>query len=304
MGTERYAIGGGMKPGRYKLAAVHDLSGYGRASLTVAVPVLSSMGIQVCPLPTALLSTQTSGFTDYTYLDLTDEMYGIIDHWEAIGLEFDCIYSGFLGSGNQAACVADMFRRLGKDGALFVVDPVLGDNGSSYGPISEELIAAMGELIAEAHLITPNFTEAAMLLHEPYPNYADENSVLQWLKRLSSQGPSRVVITSVPLQGSDSSNFVYAHDSLEGAVYRLQTPRLPFNYAGAGDMFTSILIGSLAAGEEFPSALARAAEQVLQAVQHAADEGVSEREGVLLEPVLPHIAASPPSFTCEKVEDL
>ncbi len=284
-----------------KAAAVHDLSGYGRASLSIALPVLATLGVQVCPLPTALLSTQTSGFTSYHYRDLTDDMYLILKHWKEIGLSLDAIYSGFLGSSRQISCVTEMIRSFASPEVLVVIDPVMGDEGTPYDPITPEHIEGMKHLISHADVITPNYTEAALLLGEPYRETVREEEVLTWLDRLRESGPSRVVITSVPVEGMEKSCIVYASDANSGDAYRLVSRRLPAAYPGSGDMFASILTGSLLQDSDFLRASARAAEFVSKAIQAAIDDRVPEREGVLIEPILQELARGKVTFTWERL---
>lgn len=181
-----------------KVAAIHDLSGFGRASLTTVIPILSTMGIQVCPVPTAILSTHTSNFTGYSFIDLTDYMEEHIAHWKKLNLEFDCIYSGFLGSPRQIKIVSDFVDHFGHKDNLVVVDPVMGDNGSLYGTMGEEMVVEMRKLVSKADIITPNFTEAAFLLGEKYKETTTEEEVKNWLVRISEMGPKIVIITSVP----------------------------------------------------------------------------------------------------------
>ena len=181
-----------------KVAAIHDLSGFGRASLTTVIPILSTMGIQVCPVPTAILSTDTSNFTGYSFIDLTDYMEEHIAHWKKLNLEFDCIYSGFLGSPRQIKIVSDFVDYFGHKDNLVVVDPVLGDNGSLYGTMGQEMVTEMRKLVSKADIITPNFTEAAFLLGEEYKEVTTEQEVKEWLVRIAEMGPKIVIITSVP----------------------------------------------------------------------------------------------------------
>ena len=284
-----------------KAAAVHDISGFGRASLSVVLPVMAALGVQVCPLPTALLSTQTDGFEGYHYRDLTEDMYAILDHWSDIGLRFDGIYSGFLGSARQISCVTDLISNFADDSALVVVDPVLGDDGKAYGPISAELIDGMKQLITHADVIVPNYTEASLLLGEHYAHRVTEEHIIRSMKRLSKAGPSLVVITSVPIARKESSSMVYMYDRIEEAAYRLEAPLLPAAYPGSGDMFASILTASLLQHLSPPKAAARAAEYVAMAIQEAINEQVPRREGLLIEPVLPKLAGAPVSFICEQL---
>ena len=156
-----------------RVAAIHDLAGFARTSLTAAIPILSSMGIQATPLPTAILSTQTVGYNDFTLLDLTDDMVRILDHWERLGLRFDGVYSGFMASTAQMDSAARCIRNCLAPGGLAVVDPVLGDDGKLIPTMTPEMVAKMRWLITCADLITPNFTEVCLLLDEPYSPEAD-----------------------------------------------------------------------------------------------------------------------------------
>ena len=181
-----------------RVAAVHDLSGFGRASLTIAIPVLATMGIQVCPLPTAVLSSQTSGMEGFTFLDLTSQMGPIMDHWAELGLRFDAVYTGFLGSPEQSGLAGRCIREFRKPGGLAVVDPVLGDNGRLDPTQTPEMVEAMRALIAQADVVTPNLTEAAFLLNEEFRPDISPEGLKDQLRALSAAGPSAVVITSAP----------------------------------------------------------------------------------------------------------
>ena len=180
-----------------KVAAIHDLSSYGRASLTVVIPILSSMGIQTCPLPTAVLSTH-SGFSDYYFTDLTEHMKGVINHWQQLNLSFDAIYSGFLGSNAQIDLVMEVIDKFKSNDSIAVVDPVMGDNGKLYGPLNQGLVNEMKRLVKVADIITPNITEAAFLLDKEYPENLAVSEIKVWLKELADLGPDKVVITSAP----------------------------------------------------------------------------------------------------------
>ena len=152
-----------MKSPVKRVAAIHDLSGFGRASLTVVIPILSTMGVQVCPLPTAVLSTH-SKFEDFHFIDLTGEMSDYIRHWKQLGISFDAVYSGFLGSPRQIDIVTDFIDHFSQQDQLVIVDPVLGDNGALYGPLNKDMVTEMQSLIKQADIITPNITEASLLL--------------------------------------------------------------------------------------------------------------------------------------------
>ena len=269
-----------------RVAAIHDLSGFGRASLTIVSPVLSTMGMQVCPLPTSLLSTHTSGFEGYTFLDLTSEMVKIINHWKKIGIDFDSIYSGFLGSPKQVEIVSRFIDEFRVQNQLVVVDPVMGDDGVTYGPYGPDMIDAMKKLVKKAGIITPNFTESCFLLDKEYSSKVTENEIKEHLLRLSEEGPGKVVITSVPLENFHEKSFVYAYDREFNTYWKAGCSYIPASYPGTGDMFTSVLVGALLQGDSLPIALDRAVQFVSLAIRSTFGYGSPGREGVLFEKVL------------------
>ena len=183
-----------------KVVAVHDLSGVGHVSLMAVIPVLSSMGFQVCPLPTAVLSAHTQ-YPTYSFLDLTDEMKRIIENWEKMNVHFDTFYTGYLGSPQQAQIVEEFILKFRGENDMVVVDPVLGDNGRLYKGITEEMVTEMKKLIHLADVITPNLTELYYLLDMPYQEHITDAELKQALKTLSDRGPAIVIATSVPVSG-------------------------------------------------------------------------------------------------------
>ena len=274
-----------------RIAAIHDLSGFGRCSLTVIIPTLSAMGMQVCPLPTAVLSTHTGGFDDYEFVDLTDSMNGFIRHWQALNLTFDCIYSGFLGSTRQISIVIDFINTFSKSNALVVIDPVLGDDGKTYDTFDKEMIDKMKGLIHYADVITPNITEAAFLLDEDYPKTMDHQMIKSWLLRLAGKGPDTVIITSVPLQTAPNQTAVVAYNKSTNRFWKVHCDYIPAMYPGTGDIFTSVLIGSLLQGDSLPIALDRAVQFVSMAIRASFGYGYPTREGVLIEHILENLRA-------------
>lgn len=269
-----------------KVAAIHDLSGFGRASLTTVIPILSTMGIQVCPVPTAILSTHTSNFTGYSFIDLTDYMEEHIVHWKKLNLEFDCIYSGFLGSPRQIKIVSDFVDHFGHKDNLVVVDPVMGDNGHLYGTMGEEMIVEMRKLVSKADIITPNFTEAAFLLGEEYKETTTEEEVKNWLVRISEMGPKIVIITSVPdekINEFEKNMSVIAYNREDDVFWKVSCKYIPVSYPGTGDAYTSVLIGSLLQGDSLPVAIDRAMQFVTQCIKASYGFKYPSREGVLLE---------------------
>ena len=272
-----------------KVAAIHDLSGYGRASLTTIIPILSNMKVQVCPVPTAILSTHTGGFEGYSFIDLTDYMQEHIAHWKRLDLEFDCIYSGFLGSPKQIEIVADFIDYFGKKSKFIVVDPVMGDNGKLYSTMDNEMEVGMRNLIKKADIITPNFTEVMYLLGKEYDKNIDIEKVKEYLKDLSNMGPKIVIATSVPEieeNKMDKKTSVVAYDRENDVFWRVSCRYIPASYPGTGDAYTSVVIGSLLQGDSLPMAIERGVQFITQCIMASYGFKYPKKEGVLLEKML------------------
>lgn len=274
-----------------RVAAIHDLSGFGRASLTVIIPILSTMGVQTCPLPTAVLSSHTGGFNDYHFVDMTEDMVKIIDHWKALDIAFDAIYSGFLGSPRQVDIVMDFINTFARPDQFVVVDPVMGDDGKPYKTMGTEMIRQMQSLVSHADIITPNFTEAAFLLDEPYTDNLDEAQIKEWILRLCDKGPGKVIITSVPVAGRKNMSGVVAFDRDDGRFWKVDCTYIPAHYPGTGDAFASVIVGGLLQGDSLPIALDRAVQFVSMAIRSTFGYNYPSREGVLLERVLTNLRA-------------
>ena len=268
-----------------KIAAVHDLSGVGRVSLTVVIPILSSMGFQVCPLPTAILSSHTQ-YPHFSFLDLTDEMERIIREWEQLDVRFDAFYTGYLGSPRQVQIVDGFIRRFRREDNLVVVDPVLGDNGKLYANIDGAMVREMQTLIHRADVITPNLTELFHLLDKPYQTTLTDDELKSYLHELSDKGPGTVIITSVPVLDNPHMTSVYAYNRASGRYWKVTCPYLPAHYPGTGDTFTSVVTGSLLQGDSLPIALDRASQFILQGIRATFGYEYDNREGILLEKVL------------------
>ncbi|WP_102400815.1 pyridoxamine kinase [Haloimpatiens massiliensis] len=271
-----------------RVAAIHDLSGFGRSSLTAIIPILSTMGIQVCPLPTAILSTQTDGFEDYSFLDLTDSMEGYINHWHKLKIDFDCIYSGFLGSPRQISIISNFIDLFKREHTLVVIDPVMGDNGELYNTMDISMIENMRNLIKKADIITPNITEAAYLIGENLNKDSDvtEDLIKNCCIRLSDLGPNIVIITSVPDLSNDKNTSVVAYNKEDNVFWKVSCKYIPTFYPGTGDSFTSVLIGSLLQGDSLPIALDRGVQFISTSIKASYGFKYPNREGVLLERVL------------------
>ncbi len=287
-----------------RVAAIHDLSGFGRASLTVAIPILSSMGVQVCPLPTAVLSTHTVEYTDYTLLDLTSEMDGILDHWERLGLHFNGVYSGFTASVRQMTSVARCIRNCLAPDGIAVVDPVLGDNGVLDATMTPEMVRGMRQLIRAAHVITPNYTEVCFLLDEPYRHSPGQAAVMRQLRSLAKMGPDIVVATSVPLAERPGHSTVLAYEHRANRFWKTDCSIIPAHYPGTGDTFASVLTGGLVLGDSLPLALDRAVQFVTLGIRATFGLGLPAREGILLERILPGLRAPLSVCDCEIIPSI
>ncbi|MDD2999093.1 MAG: pyridoxamine kinase [Candidatus Riflebacteria bacterium] len=280
-----------------RIAAIHDLSGFGRVSLTVAIPILSSMGFQVCPLPTAVLSSNTE-MPGFKIVDLTEHMRDFIAHWKSLQITFDAIYSGFLGSHLQIEIVKDFIDHFRKPQQLVVVDPVLGDEGKLYDSMTPDMVSEMKTLISRADVITPNLTEACALLDIKYSEKMNETELKKIIKALSEQGPKIVIITNVNKSDRKKQTFVYAYNRLDRRYWKVQCDYIPAHYPGTGDTFTSVVTGCLLQGDSLPVALDRAVQFISTAVRATYGHNHDPRAGIFLEKVLPNLNAPfrPSSF--------
>lgn len=272
-----------------KVAAIHDLSGVGRCSLSVILPTMSAQGIQVCPVPTAILSAHTGGFGDVVLRDLTDYISPALEHYKRLNYKFDCVYSGFLASTEQIDHCLEFFEYY-KD-ALKVVDPVMADNGKPYKTCSPELCSRMGELAAIADIITPNITEAAMLLGEnPLQPDTAMQKIKSYLVRLSELGPKIVVITSV---FSDGRTYNVGYDRDHSKFWRIPYNLINAHYPGTGDVFASVLTGSILRGDSLPIAMNRATAFLERAIKTTYSYSTDSREGIMLESCLDFLITNP-----------
>ena len=270
-----------------RVAAVHDLSGLGRCSLSVILPVLSAMGAQCCPLPTAVLSTHTAfpRQENLSFQDLTGAMEQTLDHWQALGVTFDAIYSGFLGSARQIGLLRRLIRQFRRRETLVLVDPVMGDRGKVYRTYTPELCDQMDQLSAEAGLITPNLTEAALLLGEDFRNVPTSQAGMEeWLSRLSLEGRRSVVITGVSFAPGTIGAGCFDHQ--RGKAHFAMARQEPAAFYGTGDLFAAVLLGSLLRGEDLTGSTARAVDFIQKCVSRTLTAATPLLDGVQFEPLL------------------
>lgn len=264
-----------------RVACINDLSGYGRCSLTIALPVLSVMGVQVCPAPTAVLSMHT-GFPQFTFTDLTDGMADYFASWAE--LDFDWIYSGFLGSLGQISIVKRFFetQKAKNPACRILLDPVMGDEGKRYSTYTQELCDAMRELASEADVITPNITEACLLTGVPYRGESLHHAEAEALaEQLMTLGCGAAVITGI-VQENTIGNLTYA----DGTAAFDSVHRTECLFSGTGDLFASVLCGALARGAGLRAAVRIAGAFLSDVTQYTLRENTPAAEGVLFEPLL------------------
>lgn len=268
-----------------RAAAIHDLSGIGRCSLTAAIPILSAMGIQVCPFPTAVLSNQT-GFPRYELVDLTDRMEAFGQCWAPWYGRFDAVYSGFLGNPQQAEITRGLVEKLRGEDTLVLVDTVLGDHGMRYPIFDEEMCSRVRELAFDADVITPNLTEACLLAGEPAEAAQDMQSraeLIQLASYLASQGPGTVVITGIRDE-DQVANLAYIKE--DSRCFWESSRRIGYSYSGTGDVLASILCGGLVHGLPLGEVLRTACRFLETALEETAESGSDPREGIIFEPFL------------------
>ena len=237
--------------GMKRAALINDYSCFGKCSLSVAIPIISAYGSEAVALPTAILSTHTGGLGNYAVRNMTEEMLSFSAHWKELGMKFDCIYTGFCCSPRQIDIAHDFIRDFDGDGALVIVDPVLGDNGNIYPCFSEAHVAAMRELCRSADVITPNRTEAALLSGMSVDTPADE--LCGALRK--SLGVRNVVVTGVREGGK-----IGYHADFDGREVNIMKDYADVHLHGTGDVFASAFCGELLSGKDMNAALAGAAD--------------------------------------------
>ncbi len=273
--------------GQKRVALVNDMTGFGRCSITVELPLLSAMRIQACPFPTAILSVHT-GFASHYIDDYTERMRPYMENWKENGLEFDGICTGFLGSVEQIGIVEDFIAMFKGRDTRVMVDPVMGDNGRLYSSYTPHMCEEMRKLLAHADLVTPNLTEACELLDISYPEggiVPDRD--LQWMaEELSRRGPRQVVITGL-LEGDSVKNFIYERER-GTEVFRM--PKINGERSGTGDAFAAIVAGSLLHGETLSQAVQKAAVFISKVLRYAVRLNLPWNYGLPFEEYLTRLA--------------
>jgi pyridoxine kinase len=267
-----------------RIATMQDISCVGKCSLTVALPVISAMGIETAVIPTAVLSTHTM-FQGFTFHDLTGEIQPIMDHWKKEGFTFDAIYTGYLGSFEQLDLAAKLFEDFGEK--LKIVDPCMADNGKLYPGFTPEFASAMAKLCAKGDVIVPNLTEASYLLNIPYKTEYDEAYVQDVLHALTALGCRIAVLTGISLEKGKLG--AYAYDSISDEYYQYYTEEEPEHFHGTGDIWASTLCGALVNGKSFADSLKIACDYVKECIHLTIAEPDHNTYGVNFEQAIPYL---------------
>ncbi|QWT17623.1 pyridoxamine kinase [Collinsella sp. zg1085] len=272
-----------------RVAAVHDMCGYGKCSLGVAIPVLSAAGIDVCPVPTALFSAHTK-FPVFYMHDTTQMLNEYLNAWQQEGIELDGVYSGFIGSAEQVAVIQRLYGEYPR--ALRIVDPVMGDAGQMYPTYTEDMCKAMRDLVDGAHVLTPNLTEASILTGISYEGQdISVERVQVYANALLEMGAQSVVIKGIVHEGKALIyNYLAARDTDAGALQEVESELLPYMLHGTGDLFASGLTAALFAGKDLRESVVFAGDLVRDAMQLTRHQPDFELRGVSFEPTLGKVA--------------
>lgn len=265
-----------------RVAAIHDISGIGKCSLTAALPIISAAGIEAAVMPTAVLSTHTGNMKGFTYRDLTDDLVPFMNHWSSLGVRFDGIYSGFLGSVEQVDIVCDFIDKFRGEGTVVVVDPAMADGGKMYTTFGDDFAKEMIALCKKADIIVPNITEAVFLLGEEYcePPYTKEY-IEHLLKNLLKLGVSMVVLTGVSFGNDDIGCAVCCKDKED--IFYYSTEKYPGIYYGTGDIFASVLTASYLCGKSIFEGAEIALDFTCASIKRTYEAGTDTRLGVNFE---------------------
>ena len=267
-----------------RILTIQDISCVGKCSLTVALPIISAAGVEAGILPTAVLSTHTA-FPQFTFKDLTDEIQPIVDPFNELKLDFDAVYTGYLGSFEQLKLVGDFIDNSKSDMAV-IIDPVMADNGVLYKGFTQEFADNMAKLCAKADLILPNLTEASFMLRVPYRESYDEEYIRSLLKQLTGLGAKRAALTGIGMRPDEIGFYMY--DSTTDTYSHYYNEKLPVAYHGTGDVFASAVVGANMRGKSIEESLKIAVDFTLEAMRKTMADPNSRFYGVNFEEALPY----------------
>lgn len=268
-----------------RIMTIQDISCVGRCSLTVALPIISAAGVECGVLPTAVLSTHTA-FDKFTFHDLTDEIEPISKAYVDLGIGFDCIYTGYLGSFRQLSLVEDFIKTHKKENTIVVIDPAMADNGKLYHGFTPEFAKAMANLVGHADLVVPNLTEACFMLDIPYTEEYDEEYIKDVLVRLTKLGAKRSALTGITFDNKTLG--AYSYDSETGKFFYYANEYLPVRYHGTGDIFASATVGALMRGQSVENALSVAVDYTYECIRLTMEDEDRRFYGVNFEEAIPY----------------
>ncbi|BEU86899.1 pyridoxamine kinase [Selenomonas sp. TAMA-11512] len=265
-----------------RLAVINDLSGFGRCSLTVELPLISALKVVACPFPTAILSVHTA-WPDFYLDDYTERMRPYMENWKRNGITFDGVLTGFFGSTEQIQIVVDFLKDFKKDDTMFFFDPVMGDNGRIYPSYTKEMCRAMRELLHHADIVLPNLTEACELLDRGYPaGVISDAELLDMAAELTARGAKAAVVTGVPDEEGDLR--IVIHEAGRGSI--LRTEQLGNEITGTGDAFAAIVSASVLQGEDLTHAVQKAMNFISKTMRYAEEIGITRPYGLPFEEYL------------------
>lgn len=264
-----------------KIALFNDYTGFGKCSIAVQLPIISYMKVQCCPIPTAILSNHTA-YDDYYFEDYTERMPEYIDKWRRLGLRFEAVYSGFLGSEAQIKIVREFIEEFCLEDAVVIVDPIMGDDGETYKTYTKEMCEGMKELVKIAHVITPNVTEACILADMPYKKHWTAKELKDLAEKLSALGPQKVVITGIETEKT-LANYVYVRNLEEGII---RTKKVGVTRCGTGDVFSSIVAADAVNGVDFIESVRKATKFVSDCLRETVKYDMAPEDGVVFENIL------------------
>jgi len=272
-----------------RILTIQDISCLGKCSTTIALPVISAMGVETVILPTAVLSTHTM-FRNFTFKDLSDQIEPICSHWKQEGVRFDAIYTGYLGSIHQIDQMKELFTLFGTEENQIIVDPVMGDNGRLYTGFDMDYVRKNTELCALADIIVPNITEASLMTGLPYREEYDESYVRELLAGLAELGPKTAVLTGVSL--SPGQTGVMGISGPDGEVFCYQNRRVDASFHGTGDLFSSVCVGAMMRGLPWQEAMKLAADHTAYTIEISLRDRASNWYGVSFEETIPALIRS------------
>ena len=267
-----------------RILTVQDISCFGQCSLTVALPILSACGVETVIIPSAVLSTHTGGFSGFTFRDLSDDIPAISAHWQKEGIDFDAIYTGYLGSLKQIDMVKDLFKNHTRKGGIKVVDPAMADNGNLYYGFDQEYANAMATLCKEADIVLPNITEACFMTGVEYKESYDREYIDTILAALENAGMKDIILTGVSFNKETTGVIVKTSKGVEYYSHK----KIPVGSHGTGDVYASAFCGALLRGKSSFDAASIAANYTLRCIENTVGDD-SHKYGVKFETAIPYL---------------